>query len=217
MVGVDLADEDALGAAGGDGGRGLAGHAHQHGVEELAVHHLDAALDQAGGQHGGHPVGAPRDRPEPGRPVVHGVHRGDHREQDLRGADVARGLVAADVLLAGLQGEAVGGVAVGVDRRADETPGQLAREALADGEEPGVRAAEAERHPEALGGADRDVGAQVAGRGDHGGGEQVAGGDHRGTAVVHGLDHRAVVAQRPGRAGGGEQEAEEVVVREFRR
>ena len=213
MVGVDLADEDALGAAGGDGGRGLAGHAHQHGVEELAVHHLDAALDQAGGQHGGHPVGAPRDRLEPGRPVVHGVHRGDHREQDLRGADVARGLVAADVLLAGLQGEAVRGVAVGVDRRADETPGQLAREALADGEEPGVRAAEAERHPEALGGADRDVGAQVAGRGDHGGGEQVAGGDHRGAAVVHGLDHRAVVAQRPGGAGGGEQEAEEVVGR----
>src|SRR5213078_3062197 len=39
-------------------------------------------------------------------PVVHRVHARHHGQQHLRGADVARGLLAADVLLACLQGHA---------------------------------------------------------------------------------------------------------------
>ena len=46
-------------------------------------------------------------RAQPVGPVVDGVHAGHHREQHLRGADVARGLLAADVLLARLQRQAV--------------------------------------------------------------------------------------------------------------
>jgi cell surface protein SprA len=38
--------------------------------------------------------------------VVDRVHRRDHRQQHLRSADVGRGLLAADVLLAGLQRQA---------------------------------------------------------------------------------------------------------------
>ena len=62
----------------------------------------------------------------PGQPVgavVAGVHRGDHRQQHLRGADVAGGLVPADVLLAGLQREPVGRGAVGVQRHPDQPAG----------------------------------------------------------------------------------------------
>jgi hypothetical protein len=47
--------------------------------------------------------------------VVDGVHRGDDGEQHLGGADVGGGLLAADVLLAGLQREAVGLAPLGVD------------------------------------------------------------------------------------------------------
>ena len=46
------------------------------------------------------------DASEARRAVIDGIHRCDDRQQRLRGADVARGLLAADVLLAGLQGAA---------------------------------------------------------------------------------------------------------------
>ena len=45
------------------------------------------------------------------RPVVDRVHRGHHRQQHLRGADVRGRLFAADVLLARLQRQAVGTIA----------------------------------------------------------------------------------------------------------
>jgi len=53
-------------------------------------------------------VRAPRDGGQPVRAVVSGVHGRGHGQQDLGGADVARGLLPADVLLAGLQREPVG-------------------------------------------------------------------------------------------------------------
>ena len=43
------------------------------------------------------------------RAVMDGIHRGEGGEEGLGGADVARGTVAADMLLPGLEGEAVGG------------------------------------------------------------------------------------------------------------
>jgi len=61
--------------------------------------------------------------------VVDGVHRRDDREQRLRGADVARRLLAADVLLPRLEGQPVRGGAVGVDGHAHQAAGQLALEA----------------------------------------------------------------------------------------
>ena len=121
---------------------------------------------------------------QPVRAVVDGVHPGHDGEQHLRGADVAGGLLAADVLLAGLQGQAVGLVAVGVDGDADEPAGQAAGELLLDGHESGVRAAEAHRDAEALGRADGDVRAELAGRGEQGEREQVGGdGDDRAELV----------------------------------
>ena len=103
-------------------------------------------------------------RTQPLRAVVDGVHRGHHREQHLRGADVARGLLAPDVLLAGLQRQPEGRAALGVLRHADEAPGHVALVLVLHREEGGVRTAVAQRHAEALRRAERDVGAHLAGR-----------------------------------------------------
>ena len=51
-----------------------------------------------------------RDMRQPLRPVIDRIHRRHHRQQHLRGADVRGRLLAADVLLAGLQREAIGRV-----------------------------------------------------------------------------------------------------------
>ena len=97
------------------------------------------------------------DRLQPVGAVVDGVQGGHDGQQRLGGADVGRGLLAADVLLAGLQGQAVGRDAGVVLGHAHEAAGQGAFQALRDGHVGGVRAAEEQRHAEALGGADGDV------------------------------------------------------------
>ncbi|GAA3420666.1 hypothetical protein GCM10018952_64650 [Streptosporangium vulgare] len=194
VVGVDQAQVHPVVAGRGDDLRGPAGHPGEHGVEEGVVHDLDAALAQALGEHDGVPVGAPADPAQALGAVVDGVHAGDHGEQHLRGADVAGGLLAADVLLAGLEREPVRGAPVGVLGDAHQAARQLALEAVADRHVGGVRAAEAEGDAEALRGADRDVGAELAGRGQEGEGQQVGGGDHLGAARVGGVGDGAEVA-----------------------
>ena len=90
------------------------GRLGQHGVRRLAKRHgqrvikmfslrRSAELPQPVGQATGHCVHMFADCPQAGRPVVHRVHRGNVRKQRLRRANVARRLVAADVLLARLQ------------------------------------------------------------------------------------------------------------------
>ena len=86
------------------------------------------------------------------------------RQQRLRGADVAGGLFAADVLLAGLQGQAQRGPATRVLGDAHDAAGHVAFEGVAGGEERGVRSAVAQRHAKTLGAADGDVRAEFARR-----------------------------------------------------
>ena len=94
-----------------------------------------------------HALGDPR---EALRTVIDGVQTGDIGKERLRGADVRRRFLAADVLLARLQRHAIGGVAVGVDRHADDPARRLADVALERREERRVRAAVSERDAEAL-------------------------------------------------------------------
>ena len=94
--------------------------------------------------------------------VIDGIERGHVGEERLGGADVARGLVAANVLLAGLKGEAQGGTASGIPGDADDASGHLAFEGVACGQIGRMRAAVAERHAEPLGAADGDVRAEFA-------------------------------------------------------
>ncbi len=109
----------------------------------------------------GEPVHAFGDGAQAVGAVVHGVHAGDVGEQDLGGADVARRLLAADVLLAGLQREPERGTPGGVDRDPDEPAREVALVLLARREEAGVRPAVAHGHAEALRRPDDDVGAPL--------------------------------------------------------
>jgi hypothetical protein len=127
------------------------------------VGELDAALGEAGREHGGTPVHLARNPAEPVGPVVDRVHGGDDRQQHLGGADVGRGAVTADVLLTGLQRQPVGGTALGVHRHTDQPAGQVPLEPGAHRHEGRVRPAVEHRDAEALGGADRDIDAGVPG------------------------------------------------------
>ncbi len=162
-------------------------------VEEVLGRHRVAQPRKARLQYRGQAVDAPRDRRETRRPVVDGVHRRDHREQYLRRADVRRRLLAPDVLFARLQREPVRGLAVRVDRHADEAARHRPLELVLRREIAGVRAAVAHRHAEALRRADDDVGAPLAGRHEQRKREEIGGDDDVRTLRMHRGDERAVV------------------------
>ena len=83
-------------------GMGAAGHGDGHRVEERSGLHLIAeALDRLG-EDLRQAVGALGRLPDALGPVIDGEHRGDDRQQHLRGADIAGRLLAADMLLARL-------------------------------------------------------------------------------------------------------------------
>ena len=91
------------------------------------------------------------------------VDRRSQGEQALVRADVARGLFAADVLLAGLQREHEAALAAAVDRLAGDAARHAADELLAAGHDAEVRAAVLHRRAERVAFGDGDVGAPIAG------------------------------------------------------
>ena len=140
----------------------------------------------------------PRDGAQALRPVIDGVHARHDGEQHLGGTDVAGGLFAPNVLLAGLQRQAVSGTPARIDGLADEAARHRPLVGIAGGEEGGMGAAEAERHAEALARADDDIGAELAWRGEQYEGERIA--RHHGESAgrVNRLDGGARVADRAG-------------------
>src|SRR5699024_6903661 len=113
----------------GEGGAQFLGPAlypEGDGVDEVRLEYGDAPFVRPGRDRPGVLVHAGRDRVQAIGPVIDRVHRGHHREQHLRGADVRGRLLAADMLFPGLQGEAVGHVPACVFAHADETAGKLA-------------------------------------------------------------------------------------------
>lgn len=158
QMGVADAEIDLLGGrARDDLGAPSAGIDAERVEEGFAVRRK-AELAQASGEHGGAAVNIARDLREALGAVIDRIHRGDHGEQHLRGADVGGRLLAADVLLAGLQREPVGRRAARIHGEADEAPGQRALQRIAHRHIGRVRSAIAHRHAETLRGADRDVG-----------------------------------------------------------
>ena len=133
------------------------------GVKRAVVHQRHAQCAQAGRQHGGVAGHALRDTHQSLRPMVDRVHAGHDGGQDLRGADVGGGFLAADVLFAGLQRQPVGRVAVDVHAHTHQAPGHGALVVVAAGQVGGVRAAAAHGHAKALGAAHHDIGAHFAG------------------------------------------------------
>ncbi len=131
------------------------------------------------------------------------VDRGREGQQRLVGADVARRLVAADVLLARPHRHHEGALAIHVRRHPDEPAGDLADERVGRGQDAQVWAAVLRGDPERLPLARRDVRPVGTGRGQHG--------------QAHRLDDRH--EQRTGRVrqladrGHRLQQAEEVGLR----
>jgi len=91
------------------------------------------------------------------RSVIYGIHGGHVSEEGLSGTNVAGGLITSNVLLAGLQRQAIGSVAVGVFGNAYHAAGHGSHVGVVAGEEGGVGAAVAERDAEALARADGHV------------------------------------------------------------
>src|SRR5438093_2044509 len=108
------------------------------------------------------PANALRDVRQPARAVVDGIEAGDVGQKRLRRADIRRGSLAADVLLARLKRHPVRAVAVRIRGHADDAARRLPHVLLVGGEERGVGAAIPERHAKALRVAEDDVGALLA-------------------------------------------------------
>ena len=102
----------------------------------------------------------------------------------MGGADVAGGLLAADVLFAGAEREAQRGFAARILGHADDAAGHLSLELLARGKKSRVRSAVPERHAETLGAANGDVRAEFAGRREEGQREQVRGDGQQGAGSM---------------------------------
>ena len=130
--------------------------------------------------------------------MIGGVHRGDHRKEDLCGADIARGALATDVLLAGLERETVGRLAFGIDGHTHQPSGQGSLQSSAHTHEAGVRPAESHGHAEALGRADADIRAHFTGGRQQGEGQQVGGDDGADSALARSFNHGADITHLPG-------------------
>ena len=163
MVFVDTTQMDAVGVGRLDDIDGTTGNAGHDGVEELLGDDLDASGAQTRSERACLVIDVFGDAAQAVGPVVHGVHRRRHRQQHLGGADVRGRLLAANVLLTGLQGEPVRGTSGRVDGDAHQSSGELSLQPLAHGHERGVRAAVEHRDAEPLGRADDDVRAERAG------------------------------------------------------
>ena len=181
---------------------------HRHGVEEVAVLDADAGRAELGRVARRLLRDLARDPGQAAGAVIDGVHGCHHRQQHLRGTDIARRLLAPDVLFARLQREAVRGIAVGVLRDANQAARQLSLEPRPHRHVAGVRTAEAHRNAEALGCSDRDVGTELARGRDQGQRQQVSGNDRQATARVHGFHDRRRVPEVAGCARVLDRDAE---------
>ena len=148
--------------------------------------------------------------------VIGAVKTGYHSQQHLGCADVARGFFSADVLLAGLQSQAQSRPPVSVLRNSHQSAGKAALVVFTSGDVGGVRAAEAERHPETLRAAHHRIGARAAGIGNNAQSQQIGGNSHERAAAVSGLGNRSEIAQIATGAGILHQNAE-VLLGHFRR
>ena len=132
--------------------------------------------------------------------MIHSVHAGYNRRQDLRGANVGGGFFTANVLLAGLQCQTVRGVAVHVHTHAHQAARHGAFEIVTARQVSRVRAAGTHGHAKSLGSAHHNVGVQFAGGCDQGEGQQIGGHDEGG---LRGMGLCNGVFQIVNHAGGG--------------
>ena len=136
------------------------------GIEEMSRRDRPAQRLQSRGQHRRALVDAARNFFQSLRPMIDRVHGGHDREQHLGGTDVRCRLLPPDMLLAGLQGEPIGRAPATIHRHSDQPAGERALMRRPCCDVGRMRPAIAHGHAEALGGADGDIGAELAGRSD---------------------------------------------------
>src|SRR5438046_3613905 len=128
--------------------------------------------------------------------MVDGIHRGHDREKNLRGANITRGLVAADVLLAGLQCQPVDRTSFYIVGNSDKPSGHVPLVFIARGKVGCVRTAESKRNAETLGAADDDIDIKFPGWPQEGEGENVRGDDNERSRGMRLLDKIRVIMDR---------------------
>ncbi len=106
-----------------------------------------------------YPLGNPL---QSGRAMIHGIHRGNNGQQHLGGTDITGCFLAADMLLAGLQRQAIRWVALTVLGYTYDPTRHHPRIGLLRGKEGRVRPTKAQRYPKALTTAHRNIGIQYA-------------------------------------------------------
>ena len=163
---------------------------HHDGVEESIVSNTVTCCLQRSSNTSGIGVQTVRDSAQTLRAVVHRVSASNNRQQSLSGTDVRGSLLAADVLLTSLQGQAVGRLAGRVLRDTHQTARHGALHALVNGHVAGVRAAEEEGQAKALGVTNCDICAQFTGRLQQGQSQQVGVHRHQGVTFLSSLDER---------------------------
>ena len=134
----------------------------------------------------------------PSGPCRQGDRRGNVGQQCLRRADIGRGLVSANVLLTGLEGEPICGKTLAVDADADQAPGERSSMLFGCCHETCVRSAEPHWHTKALGTAHHDVGADFARWRGECAIEKVGGDCGGGIGFVKVVDDRFQVTHYPG-------------------
>mmetsp|Transcript_1234 Transcript_1234/g.2447 ORF Transcript_1234/g.2447 Transcript_1234/m.2447 type:complete len:355 (+) Transcript_1234:1912-2976(+) len=189
----------------------LVAHFHGHRVEKRLVLRRVTTSGQRCGQPRGaqvHPLG---DRAQTLGAVENGVKACHDSQQGLGGANVGGRLLASDMLLAGLQGQAVGLLAVAVDADPDDAPRQRALERIAAGHEGGMRPAVAKRHAKALRRADGDVRAHGARLFQQRQRQQIGGHDSDGLVLVQSRDQVGGIRESAEGAGVLEQGAKDLL------
>ncbi|CAG9942264.1 unnamed protein product [Clonostachys rosea f. rosea IK726] len=125
--------------------------------------------------------------------VVDGVEGAHVGQQSLGGADVAGGLLTANVLLASLQSKAQGRVAQSILGNTDDTSRNLALVLLGAGEESSVGTSVSQRNTKSLGAAEGNVGAELAGRLELSEGQEICGDANETLALVDEVGEALVV------------------------
>ncbi len=207
---ADLAEVHALGPGGGEDAGLTHADLDRDRVEEGVGGDAGARDLERLGEAAGEEVDAFGDGAQPLGPVEDGVEGGHDGEKRLRGADVGGRLLAADMLFAGLEREAVGLVPARVDGDADDAAGHGALVIITAGHEGSVRAAITHGHAEPLGRADGDVGAHRAGFLEHGQGQKVRRDDGDGLGRVERGDGGGEVADMAVGAGVLQDRAEDL-------
>ncbi|MNQ45934.1 hypothetical protein D3C85_597330 [compost metagenome] len=194
-----------------DGGLGPADFQRQ-GVEEVPVHPDDTVALKPGGKDAGQPMNPLGNSLEPFGAVVDRIETGDIGQQHLGRADVGVGLLPANVLLAGLQGHAQGGVAPRIFRNTDDPPGNRALVFIAAGKKCCMRPAVAHGHAKSLGRAEHHIGTQFTRRGQQQQAQQIRGDTGQGLLRVQVIDQWPQVVDFTVGVGVLQQRAEHLVL-----